>query len=105
MEVGGKRLCERDVPERYLTGIVPSHVYPWTGRWPTPLTHMNGNENLGNDLNESKRFADEILLLRAMFALSPPLKNTSGHPDPRRTEAKTFDKRLNHTVTGASIPI
>ena len=66
---------------------------------------MNGNENLGDDLNESKRCAGEILLLRAMFTLAPILKNTSGHPESRRTEAKTFDKRLNHTVTGASIQI
>ena len=66
---------------------------------------MNGNENLGDDLNESKRCAGEILLSRAMFALLLPLKNTSGHPESRRTEAKTFDKRSNHTFTGAFVPI
>ena len=58
----------RDVLEIYLSNvIVPSNVCLRAGRWPTPPTHMNGNENLGYDLNKSKRCAGEILLLRHVY--------------------------------------
>ena len=60
----------------------------------------------GGDLNKSKRFAVEILLLRAMFTLAPPLKNTSGHPlNPEEGKQKLLIRDPIRQLTGACIPI